>query len=158
MKGQGSTEYLVILAVVLVVALIVIGLLGQFTEFGTSGLEQQSKSYWQSASPFSIQNAKINSSEVKLEVKNMLSQRLNLTDIKFGDTVATATTINATGASGTIFNAGEIKVLTSVGYAIPGGCELGNIYQINTVLFTYNAGSITGQTQVGAKPLYGRCS
>lgn len=158
MKGQGSTEYLVILAVVLVVALIVIGLLGQFTEFGSSGLEQQSNSYWQSQSPFSIMNKKINSSEVRLEVQNKLFQRLNLTSLKFGDTVAAAVDINATNdGAGVMFASGETKTLVSNGYT-PSCTATGEVYQINTVIFTYNSPGLSGQTQIGGKPLYGKCS
>ncbi len=131
MKGQGSTEYLVILAVVLVVALIVIGLLGQFTEFGSSGLEQQSKSYWQAATPFSILNVKMNSTEVKLEVQNKLYQRLNVTEVKFGDDIATASDINATnGGAGVIFAPGQTQILTSVDYVTPCSAT-GQTYQIN---------------------------
>ena len=57
MKGQGATEYLVLLAVVLVIALVAITLLGFFP--GTSADNQiaQSKAYWQSAAPVSIVDA-----------------------------------------------------------------------------------------------------
>ena len=54
MKGQGSTEYLVIFAAVLVVALIVIFLLGQFTGFGRESLVDQSKGYWSGKKPIAI--------------------------------------------------------------------------------------------------------
>lgn len=54
MRAQGATEYLVLLAVVLVIALVGIALLGFFP--GTAGEAQQteSKIYWQSASPIAI--------------------------------------------------------------------------------------------------------
>ncbi len=58
-KGQGASEYLMALVVVLVIAVIVIALLGGFTPFGTMSLMQQSEVYWQSASPFSIENAHV---------------------------------------------------------------------------------------------------
>lgn len=149
-KGQGSTEYLVILAVVLVVALIVIGLLGQFTEFGSTTLEQQSKSYWLAATPFSFVSWKINSTEVKVEIQNREAQLLNLTDVKFD-----GTTINAT-AGGMLFAPGENKILTSLGYTTP--CTTtGQLYQINTVTIYYN-GAISGLVQSGKKPLYGKCA
>ena len=52
--GQGATEYLVLLAVVLIIALVAIALLGFFP--GTAGDVQlsQSKSYWSSAQPVSV--------------------------------------------------------------------------------------------------------
>lgn len=58
-KGQGSTEYLVALAAILVIAIIVIGLLGGFTGFAPSTTIEQSQSYWQGATPFSIEEAQI---------------------------------------------------------------------------------------------------
>jgi hypothetical protein len=151
MKGQGSTEYLVILAVVLVVALIVIGLLGQFTGFGTAGLEQQSRVYWQGASPFSITNAKVADGAVSLEMQNKLSQKLILTDVTFD-----AASINDTLGNIT-FSPGQ--TVTVVGNTSPcTGLDTGATYQVNSVVFTYNVGGITGQTQSGDKPLYGKCA
>ncbi len=58
-KGQGSTEYLVALVVVLVIAVIAIALLGGFTPFGTQTTIEQSQAYWQGATPFSIEEAQI---------------------------------------------------------------------------------------------------
>ena len=54
MKGQGSTEYLVLLAVVLVVALVAVGLLGFFPGMATDAKMTQSDSYWKGARPFAI--------------------------------------------------------------------------------------------------------
>ncbi|MEM4634153.1 MAG: hypothetical protein QW275_03295 [Candidatus Anstonellaceae archaeon] len=52
--GQGATEYLVLLAVVLVVALVSIVLLGFFPGMASDAKLSQSKAYWQSASPIAI--------------------------------------------------------------------------------------------------------
>ena len=54
MKAQGATEYLVLLAVVLIVALVSVALLGFFPGMASDAQETQSKTYWQSASPISI--------------------------------------------------------------------------------------------------------
>ncbi|MEW6528557.1 MAG: hypothetical protein AB1391_01565 [Candidatus Micrarchaeota archaeon] len=58
-KAQSSAEYLIILVVVLVVALIVIGLLGGFSGFGTTSVTEQSHTYWQGTTPFSIEDMAI---------------------------------------------------------------------------------------------------
>ncbi len=58
-RGQGSTEYLVVLVVVLVIAVIVIALLGGFTPFDQSSVVEQSQTYWQGATPFSIEESMI---------------------------------------------------------------------------------------------------
>ena len=54
MKAQGATEYLVLLAVVLIVALVSVALLGFFPGMASDAQLTQSRTYWQSASPISI--------------------------------------------------------------------------------------------------------
>lgn len=48
-KGQASTEYLIILAVVVIVALAVVGVLGGFPTVSKGISEKDSAAYWQSA-------------------------------------------------------------------------------------------------------------
>ena len=54
MRAQGATEYLVLLAVVLIVALVSVALLGFFPGMASDAQLTQSKAYWSSASPISI--------------------------------------------------------------------------------------------------------
>ncbi|MCX8174589.1 MAG: hypothetical protein N3E51_00070 [Candidatus Micrarchaeota archaeon] len=54
MKGQGATEYLVLLAVVLIVALVSIALLGFFPGIALDAKITQSASYWKGTRPFAI--------------------------------------------------------------------------------------------------------
>ena len=54
LAGQGATEYLVLLAVVLIVALVSVALLGFFPGMASDAQETQSKMYWQGASPIAI--------------------------------------------------------------------------------------------------------
>jgi len=54
MKAQGATEYLVLLAVVLIVALVSVALLGFFPEMASDAQVTESRMYWQSASPIAI--------------------------------------------------------------------------------------------------------
>jgi hypothetical protein len=54
MKAQGATEYLVLLAVVLIVALVSVALLGFFPGMASDAQLTQSQAYWQSASPIAI--------------------------------------------------------------------------------------------------------
>ncbi|MCX8175518.1 MAG: hypothetical protein N3E51_04925 [Candidatus Micrarchaeota archaeon] len=58
MKGQGATEYLVLLAVVLVIALVVIALLLFFPGMSGPVSESESKIYWTgTAKPFRVHEA-----------------------------------------------------------------------------------------------------
>jgi len=52
--GQGATEYLVLLAVVLIVALVSVALLGFFPSMASDAQITQSQMYWKSATPISI--------------------------------------------------------------------------------------------------------
>jgi len=53
-KGQGATEYLVLLAVVLIVALVSVALLGFFPGMASDSQITQSQMYWKSATPIAI--------------------------------------------------------------------------------------------------------
>jgi len=55
--GQGATEYLVLLAVVLIVALVSVALLGFFPGMASDAQITQSQMYWQSATPIAIVEA-----------------------------------------------------------------------------------------------------
>ena len=54
LRAQGATEYLVLLAIVLIVALISVALLGFFPGMASDAQITQSQAYWQSASPIAI--------------------------------------------------------------------------------------------------------
>jgi len=52
--GQGATEYLVLLAVVLIVALVSVALLGFFPGMASDAQITQSQMYWKSATPVAV--------------------------------------------------------------------------------------------------------
>jgi len=54
LAGQGATEYLVLLAVVLIVALVSVALLGFFPGMASDAQITQSQAYWKGASPVSV--------------------------------------------------------------------------------------------------------
>lgn len=147
-KGQVSTEYLVILAVVLIVALVVVGLLGWFPGVGGGTLETQSKSYWAAKTPFSISAYKINGTNVELSMKNMLAEQVTVTAVSFAGTSLSVTQ--------TAFNAGEEKKITGTLGTTCGAA--GTPFSYSNVTITYNQGTLTGLTEAGDKPLIGKCS
>jgi len=57
LRAQGATEYLVLLAVVLIVALVSVALLGFFPGMASDAQITQSQTYWRSAAPISIVEA-----------------------------------------------------------------------------------------------------
>jgi len=156
-KGQGATEYLVILGAVLLVALVIVSLLGWFPSLGGATKEQQSKSYWSGASPFAITTYKVSTGAITFSVSNRLADKLNLTNISVQDGFGTDFSI---AAPNQIFNAGEEIVIsnsTALGNPCAGKAS-GTAFEFKVVAFTYTQGSITGIRQQGAQALVGRCS
>ena len=91
MKGQGATEYLVLLAVVLIVALVSVALLGFFPGMASDAQITQSQTYWKSAQPISILEsaAKFNSGDgltyLYLRVRNSGAYPIRITGIVGAD-------------------------------------------------------------------------
>jgi len=148
-KGQLSTEYLVILAVVVVVALIVVTVLGGFIDLGGGASATASKAYWRSAdigmttwrmvpapalSTFVIRN----NQDFTLQVNEM--------------TVATASVIGA-GEAVTL-SPGKTATITSA----VSGCTAGNAYNME-VAFQYNdvTHGINNIEFTGIKNIEGTC-
>jgi uncharacterized protein (UPF0333 family) len=147
-KGQVSTEYLVILAVVLVVALVVVYLVGGFSSLGAGSLQTQSQNYWGSMSPLSIITVKAASTNMSLEIVNNDLQQLTLTSITIGGTSVFSTA--------TTFNSGQDTIVT---VTLPATCGAqGSPFTYNNVVLLYTKGGITGIAEAGTKPLVGKCS
>jgi hypothetical protein len=146
-KGQGATEYLVILAVVLIVALVVIALLGFFPGVGGAARESQSASYWSGAQPFSITAFKVTGTNATLTMQNRLSEKLILNNISFDG--------NDGNTSNVTFKGGEEKTTSGTLSTTCGSSGSGFEYAI---IITYTQGSVTGKKQFGDKPLVGKCT
>lgn len=146
-KGQGATEYLVILGVVLIVALVVIGLLGWFPGLGGATQEQQSAAYWQGTTPFAVKAFKLSGTSVSMTLQNQLSEQLTLTEIFL--------TNDDLGVADTVFQGGEQKTITGTLGATCGSSGARFNY---TMVLQYNQAGITGINQTGAKELIGKCT
>lgn len=149
MKGQVSTEYLVILAVVLVVALVVVYLVGGFSGLGAGSLETQSKSYWGSTSPFAITTFRASTDTLDLQMANNDLQLLTLTEISIDG--------NVVYTGNNTFTSGESKVVTTDVAFLPCGAA-GVPFTYDNVVITYTKGGIAGIRQSGNKPIVGKCS
>jgi hypothetical protein len=147
-KGQVSTEYLVILAVVLVVALIVVYLVGGFSGLGAGSLETQSKNYWGSMSPIGITNFMVSGTTMSLELTNNDLNQVTITGISVEGTSVYSTN--------TTFNSGEIKAITATLGTTCG--TAGTPFTYDNVVITYNKGTLSGLKETGTKALVGKCS
>ena len=151
-KGQGATEYLVLLAVVLIVALVSVALLGFFTGMAGDAEITQSASYWQSASPFSILetsvsagNSTVNASGT-FTIQNMKSDgQYTITSLNIASCTANATS--------TTFAPGEIKRMSFVGCGVT--FTAGTVYDWN-VNITYTSPNGVSGKQYGGKNVVGK--
>ncbi len=146
--GRGIMEYLIILAVIVVVALAVTGILGFFPGLGTGVEEQQSRSYWQNALPLSIVDWRFSSvpAEAVFSIQNRAAETIRVTEI----------TID--GVPMGVFDAdialGAIAAIKGVeGKA----CVSGRNYEYRVVIEYSIVGGAGGKTQTGAKPVVGKC-
>jgi len=149
-KGQVSTEYLVILAIVLVVALVVVYLVGGFAGMGAGTMETQSMQAWGTAAPLAITSWKQTGTTLDLEIQNNDVDALILTGISMDGAAVTTTPANATFASG------EKKVIVATTAAACGAA--GASFSHQNVILSYDKGAITGKTETGVRPIVGKCS
>lgn len=151
MKGQVSTEYLVILAVVLVVALVVVALVGGTTPLSGTVTETQSKNYWAGQSPLSVTDWKYSGTTLTMTMQNRDASTVTLTTIMAG-----GEQVYGSGNASSTFNPGETKTITSTTSSSCGASGAG--FTVSNVSLTYSKGGITGNIEKGDKSIVGKCS
>ncbi len=145
-KGQGATEYLVLLAVVLIIALVSIMLLGYFPGMAIDAKITQSNSYWRGeARPFAITEHNINSTGYgSFVLQNMEAN---------GPFVVTFVQVGSYNNSTNIsFSAGEGKTVILPGMGNNTG---GQVYDLN-VTISYTTPSGQASKQYGSKNIIGK--
>ncbi|MEM2137580.1 MAG: hypothetical protein QW568_00650 [Candidatus Anstonellaceae archaeon] len=148
-KGQGATEYLVLLAVVLIIALVSIALLGFFPGLATDARITQSNSYWRGeARPFAILEHTVGTSgNATLIVQNYdASGTLTVTNLTVG-----------AGSNGTSmsFAPGEIRTVSVAN--VVSSPSAGQVYDL-AVTFSYNTSNGVASKQYGSKNIIGKVS
>jgi uncharacterized protein (UPF0333 family) len=87
-RGQGTIEYLIIIAIVIVIALVVVGLLLQVMDQGGEIPEQTARIAWQSGTPIAIMdwsqtnNSGDTDANLTLVLKNNSGQTIELNYVK----------------------------------------------------------------------------
>ena len=161
MRGQGSTEYLIVFAVVLVITIIVASLLGFFPSFSEGSQASANIAYWQSAKPFSItstfQNTTGSLNRIQLDVDNNEARELTITSFSLTPITNTTAVTNTTSF---VFSPGEtraIHVQTATINNLYNCTGRAGKYVSYNVNITYNDGTLTGKTQAPQKPLMVQC-
>jgi len=130
LAGQGATEYLVLLAVVLIVALVSVALLGFFPGMASDAQITQSQMYWQSASPIAIteSSARFNIGNTYtypyMKLRNNGAYPIRITGI-YGDDGYKSAQFNADNQAGcSPSTAGTYNMSDSGYFYIPPGGEM----------------------------------
>lgn len=147
-KGQISTEYIVIFAVVIVVSLSMIYLVGGFSGLVGGSLEAQSRGYWNASSPFAIKAFNASNTSLTLEIENRGPDTLVLRGISIGGAPVYSGTLSFMGGQTNLV----IGTLES-----PCGAA-GAPYAFDNVIIRYNNGSFMGLEQAGGQALAGKCT
>ena len=159
MKGQGATEYLVLLAVVLIIALVSIALLGFFPGLAADAKITQSNTYWRGeARPVSIVEHSFNSTGdgTVIILNNDAAGTITITEMSFATTGGTlngrmAGVGNATASPITLASGQQ----TSVNVTGAQTGSSGGTYEYNVVI-TYKSPNDLTATQYGMKPIVGK--
>jgi len=153
-KGQGATEYLVLLAVVLIIALVSIALLSFFPGLASDAKITQSASYWQGeARPFAIiEHSLTTSGTLTLVLQNKeASGTLSLTNITLSGAGISGGSMSPSSAT---FAPGESRTITISNITLS-SASAGTIYEINLNISYTTPNSISAK-QYGAKPIMGK--
>ena len=154
-RGQGATEYLVLLAVVLIVALVSVALLGFFPGMAADARISQSQSYWRGqARPFAILDAKMDASAA---TGSLALQNMEATGPYTINAIYIGSSTNLTGltAANTVFSAGETKTIAFTASGSTCGVG-GTVYDYN-VTIAYTTPNGIASKQYSTKNLIGKC-
>ena len=154
-RGQGATEYLVLLAVVLIVALVSVALLGFFPGMASDARITQSQSYWRGqARPFAIlenicttgSNATVPGNCTVVLQNVEANSPYTITSLNVGNCTANGTS--------TAFGAGDTKTMMT--YTCASGTTAGVIYDLSVNITYTTPNGITGVKEYGAKNIIGK--
>ncbi|MEK6901999.1 MAG: hypothetical protein AABX02_00230 [archaeon] len=145
-RGQGTTEYLIILAIVIVIALVVVGVLGGFPSLGSGISAGQSKSYWGGTQPLAFSDWSIGGTTGTFVVKNLTTGTITLTDLNWNGSSVTLTDVNiGPGSTVTVTD-------TDLTCGVGGGQTFSR-----TLGFTYDTPNISGIKFNGVQAIVGQC-
>ncbi|HNV01128.1 MAG TPA: class III signal peptide-containing protein [archaeon] len=148
-RGQGTIEYLVIIAIVVVIALVVVGLLLQILEnFGGIG-DSTAEGSWKMASPWSLTNSSTNNGTLSIALKNLTADTLQFNKMCLGPSEedCNSTPFRNVGPSQTI-------IIT-----LDNDCSAGEKYSFlkEEIYIDYNRNSLTLR-QLAPADLSGNCN
>ena len=154
MRGQGSTEYVVVIAIVLGIVMMTFSILGFFSGFTEGARLDESQAYWSNAArPFALIDWKYQASPAKLylKVQNKAGSQLNLSSIVFSNRDISLSLDSGFPAQ---LQPGAIA---SPIYSSSPSCEAGKTYEFD-IWLNYTTPSVVNLTQLAVKPFIVRCT
>jgi hypothetical protein len=149
MRGVTSTEYTILLAVVLVIVLAVAGALLDVPGIASDTKYAQSNSYWKNdADPVALLEHTEAPGVFTGVLQNTGTGRIKVTEIRLdGERLAIS-------GDGVLLAPGSRKALSLTDASI---CPPGSTYYEHSVVFGYQDAQGTPHTQTGGVPIYGQC-
>ncbi len=159
-KGQGTIEYLVIIAIVVVIALVVVGLLSQTMDQGKDIPKENAKIAWLSGSPLSAVDWDFTTSNnMTVILRNNSYETITVTDFNItrnSTGIYDGNTLNKTLAPGDTY---AININPSAYNAAGTGCTTGTgyVFDKDDITITYNSSKINSKTQSAPAEIAGTC-
>ena len=160
-KGQGTIEYLVIIAIVIVIALVVVGLLLQVMNSGSGVPETQAKATWKSSEPLAITDWGMTSDQnfLTLVLRNNTAETIEFNDFNLS---SSASSTGADGGYGDWNNTAK-NIASGATYTIRvntiTNCTAGTKYSYpkENIAIDYNTANIDHKTQKAVADIIGTC-
>lgn len=146
-KGQGTIEYLVIIAIVVVIALVLATLI--FDIIGDAGQisESQSIQSWRLAQPWAIDEWVMTSDgNLTMVIRNNSFERQEFNDVNIGN-------IQSEEGAGRVAPGGTINRTVPTGITYQSGSPFSIL--ADEIIFDYNSGNISHRKQYGAANIVG---
>jgi len=148
-KAQGTIEYLVIIAIVIVIALVVVGLLLQVMNSGSGVPETQAKATWKSAEPLAIIDWGVNGTAVTLVLRNNSAESITVNRVTLNSSDKNDT-VDKTMAPGSTYT---VRITDAT------GCTAGSKYSYpkEDIDINYNTTNINNKRQNALADIIGTC-
>ena len=151
-KAQGTIEYLVIIAIVIVIALVVVGLLLQIMGQNTGAIETSSKTAWCSAQPWAIKDwSRATDGKLTIVLQNNSAYSLNFIGMNLSTTTNDTNTTYKEG----IMPSATLLIIIPTQTDCPTGTKY--IYPKTTILIDYNNINLPAKRQYANSDIMGTC-
>lgn len=148
-KGQAATEYLIILAVVVIIALIVVGVMGGFPGMTQGVSQKDSAAYWATADVGIIQYSISNNTNNLIVLRNnkMYTVRVDTVFVNGTNLLASPVTMAPGASSNFSWASGTFSCVTT-----------GSTYSYKVNIGYTDPQYSTAYNITGEKPLVGHCN